>query len=335
MSDERTAAPEWRERAACNHMIGQHMIGGVPGHEHSHPTGPQVCLRCGKTLDELLAAASAEGQKAERERWTHKCIIEVAVDNPSVSHYMSHWEGRALKAESQVAEAQRSQAAEHQVPALRCGRGHCSREPKCPACHDLQRDIREWQTIRLGEAAGQRSQEGATITRQPTVEVSERILRETAEAERDGLRAQLAAKEAELAEALEDAKTARGAQRELIARANEANRLVYIAHDEQEQALRLAREMRQKAKDAIADAERAEAQLAAQQETIRRLSDGIKAVRTLIDDSRGVIGIHRNGDEAPWDELLAGGRFETWLSEFSDAEEAIGVRAEAALKERG
>ena len=31
------------------------MLGGFPGHEHSHPAGPQVCLRCGKTLDDLLS----------------------------------------------------------------------------------------------------------------------------------------------------------------------------------------------------------------------------------------------------------------------------------------
>lgn len=57
-----------------------------------------------------------------------------------------------------------------------------------------------------------------------------------------------------------------------------------------------------------------------------RLAAGIAAVRELIDESRGVAGLHRNGDEAPWDELLGGGRFEDWLLAFSDAETAIAER---------
>lgn len=37
----------------CNHEIGRRVIGGFLGHEHTHPTGPQLCLKCGKTLDEI------------------------------------------------------------------------------------------------------------------------------------------------------------------------------------------------------------------------------------------------------------------------------------------
>ena len=51
----------------------------------------------------------------------------------------------------------------------------------------------------------------------------------------------------------------------------------------------------------------------------KRLRRGIDAVQVLINESRGVVGLHLNGDEAPWDELLAGGRFEEWLREFSAA----------------
>jgi len=49
----------------------------------------------------------------------------------------------------------------------------------------------------------------------------------------------------------------------------------------------------------------------------------IAAIRDLINDSEGVAGLHRNGDIAPWDELLAGGRFEEWLLDFSIAEELL------------
>jgi hypothetical protein len=34
----------------------------------------------------------------------------------------------------------------------------------------------------------------------------------------------------------------------------------------------------------------------------------------LISDSKGVAGLHLNGDVAPWDDLCEGGRFESWLS---------------------
>lgn len=54
--------PNWEERAA-EHVIGQRCIGGTPEHPHTHPTGPQVCLLCNKTLGELFAAAYAEGQE--------------------------------------------------------------------------------------------------------------------------------------------------------------------------------------------------------------------------------------------------------------------------------
>lgn len=37
-----------------DHDMGYRMMGGFPGHEHTHPTGPQVCLKCGKTLREIV-----------------------------------------------------------------------------------------------------------------------------------------------------------------------------------------------------------------------------------------------------------------------------------------
>lgn len=43
------------------------------------------------------------------------------------------------------------------------------------------------------------------------------------------------------------------------------------------------------------------------------------SVCELIDSSRGVCGLHLNGDVATWDELRTGGKFEGWLIEFDDA----------------
>ena len=57
-----------------------------------------------------------------------------------------------------------------------------------------------------------------------------------------------------------------------------------------------------------------------------RLAAGIAAVRDLIDESKGVTGLHRNGDDAPWGDLLRWGWLEGWLLAFSDAETAIAER---------
>jgi len=46
---------------------------------------------------------------------------------------------------------------------------------------------------------------------------------------------------------------------------------------------------------------------------------GLVAVQELIDGSRGVGGLHLNGSEAEWDDLLEGGPFESWLGPFSKA----------------
>lgn len=52
------------------------------------------------------------------------------------------------------------------------------------------------------------------------------------------------------------------------------------------------------------------------------LRRGIGAVAELIDNSSGVAGLHLNGDTATWGELRTGGRFEEWLREFDEAQEA-------------
>lgn len=41
-------------------------------------------------------------------------------------------------------------------------------------------------------------------------------------------------------------------------------------------------------------------------------------VSELISHSRGVVGYHNNGDEAPWEDFLKGGRMETWLEVLHD-----------------
>ena len=51
----------------------------------------------------------------------------------------------------------------------------------------------------------------------------------------------------------------------------------------------------------------------------RVLTAGIMAVAHLIDASRGVTGLHLNGDDESWDKLRTGGRFEVWLLDFDKA----------------
>lgn len=59
------------------------------------------------------------------------------------------------------------------------------------------------------------------------------------------------------------------------------------------------------------------------------LIKGILAVGALMDESKGVAGLHHNGDVAPWNELLQGGKYETWLEDFSEAlEVALALRPE-------
>lgn len=43
-----------------------------------------------------------------------------------------------------------------------------------------------------------------------------------------------------------------------------------------------------------------------------------QAIDDLVCNSEGVTGLHQNGEMAPWDELLTGGRFEEWLTVFDD-----------------
>ena len=51
-------------------------------------------------------------------------------------------------------------------------------------------------------------------------------------------------------------------------------------------------------------------------EDAERFADAIDAVSDLIDNSKGVYGLHLNGNIAPWGELRTGGRYEEWLLAF-------------------
>ncbi len=68
---------------------------------------------------------------------------------------------------------------------------------------------------------------------------------------------------------------------------------------------------------------RLESDLAAARKALEEKDDGLRAVEDLIDNSDGVIGLHLNGDTAPWDELRTGGRFQEWLQLFDAALERI------------
>ena len=53
------------------------------------------------------------------------------------------------------------------------------------------------------------------------------------------------------------------------------------------------------------------------------LDKAVRSISELISFSRGVDGLHLNGDVAPWDELRTGGRFEEWMIEFDEAQEFL------------
>jgi len=58
--------------------------------------------------------------------------------------------------------------------------------------------------------------------------------------------------------------------------------------------------------------------------------EALLSLDELISSSGGVYGLHLNGDQAPWDELCVGGRYEGWLIAFDRLRAAL----EAALGEK-
>ena len=49
---------------------------------------------------------------------------------------------------------------------------------------------------------------------------------------------------------------------------------------------------------------------------VERLRKGIDSISDLIAESTGVYGLHLNGNVTPWCDLLPGGQFEEWLTDF-------------------
>jgi len=52
---------------------------------------------------------------------------------------------------------------------------------------------------------------------------------------------------------------------------------------------------------------------------IKALDGLVTAIDDLVSESHGVDGLHLNGDVAPWDELLPGGQYESWLEAVDPA----------------
>lgn len=51
---------------------------------------------------------------------------------------------------------------------------------------------------------------------------------------------------------------------------------------------------------------------------LRRQSEALEDVRALIAETEGVTGLHTKGDVVPWFDLLAGGKDEVWLGNYSE-----------------
>ena len=74
------------------------------------------------------------------------------------------------------------------------------------------------------------------------------------------------------------------------------------------------------------------AQLTEEQEHSAMLAGVLEKVKTAIDDlqseSTGVSGLHRNGEIALWETLMAGGMFEEWLGCVGEAAKALKANKE-------
>lgn len=68
---------------------------------------------------------------------------------------------------------------------------------------------------------------------------------------------------------------------------------------------------------------RLEEQITRLQGEMERYKNAVIAINELINNSNGVDGLHLNGDVAPWEELVLGGRFEEWLTPLSFALEQL------------
>jgi hypothetical protein len=62
--------------------------------------------------------------------------------------------------------------------------------------------------------------------------------------------------------------------------------------------------------------------IAALRARVALMEKGLMAVDGLINESRGVDGLHLNGDVAPWEDLRTGGVYEEWLRDYDAALDA-------------
>lgn len=60
------------------------------------------------------------------------------------------------------------------------------------------------------------------------------------------------------------------------------------------------------------------------------LTDTVTEIAELMGESKGVYGLHLNGDPAPWSEIDDGGRFEGWLTKFNAAREWLSSHSAAS-----
>ena len=72
------------------------------------------------------------------------------------------------------------------------------------------------------------------------------------------------------------------------------------------------------------DADQQRARAEAAEAALQAADELAQAVDDLIAQSTGVSGLHMNGDLAPWEELVEGGRFEEWLAPLAAYRRATG-----------
>lgn len=73
----------------------------------------------------------------------------------------------------------------------------------------------------------------------------------------------------------------------------------------------------------LACGEAADKHVAKLQRLFVKMALGLRAVEALMLESKGVTGLHANGDLAYWGDLRKGGKYEEWLRSFDEALECI------------
>jgi hypothetical protein len=60
--------------------------------------------------------------------------------------------------------------------------------------------------------------------------------------------------------------------------------------------------------------------------------EALEAIDALIAESRGVCGLHQNGDDALWESLTEGGQFEDWLLPIESLRKALDLPPNPDIK---